>query len=317
MIEKNYLDCSHPFDTYLARLTNSIIIFYDEQLTILEFNQGFLKAVDLSKEKLYKQTLDNIFTISSMELLVFSQDQNYNKVNLKLQENNTVKKVEREYICHIFQLENYYCLIGEATGSDEDEVLNKISKLNNELSSITRELSKKNLKLEKANQQIKELSRKDPLTDLYNRRAFMEYFEKQLAQSKRHSNSLTLIITDIDNFKEINDTYGHSTGDDVLEGLGQILSQETRQEDMAARVGGEEFAILLVKTDTNNACNYAERVSQKLKDFELEAISEPVTLSFGISAARPDDDLDSLYKRADQALYKAKEAGKDRIEIIE
>lgn len=316
MIEKIYLDCPHPFNTYLDKLTSNIIVFFDDQQKILEFNQGFKKAVDIPEDKLYNQKLDDIFTVDSMELLSFSADKNYNKTNLEFNHNITVRKVEREYLCHIFQLEGCYCLIGEDTGSESEEVLNKISKLNNELSSMTRELSKKNMKLEKANQRIKKLSRKDPLTDLYNRRAFMEYFKKQLAQFKRHSHSLTLIITDIDDFKEINDTYGHSVGDDVLEKLGEILNQETRQEDMAARVGGEEFAILLIKTETDNACNYAERVSQKLKDMKLETISKPVTLSFGISAARPDDDPDDLYKRSDKALYKAKEAGKDRIEII-
>ncbi len=317
MIEKIHQNCPHPFDTYLDRLTNNIIIFYDNQQKILEFNQGFKKAVNISEEKLYNQTLGNIFTGNSMELLSFPTKENYNKFNLELDQNITIKKVEKEYICHIFKLENYYCLIGEDTGSEGEEVLNKISKLNNELSSITRELSKKNMKLEKANQRIKELSRKDSLTDLYNRRAFMEYFEKQLAQSQRHQHRLSLIIADIDDFKEINDTYGHSAGDDVLESLGQLLNQETRKEDMAARVGGEEFAILLTKTDTTNACNYAERFRQKLKSIKLESIPETVTLSFGITAIRPDDDLDSLYKRSDEALYKAKEAGKDRIEIIE
>ena len=252
-----------------------------------------------------------------MELINFSAEDNYNKTNLELDQNITIKGVEREYICHIFQLDSCYCLIGEDTGSEDEEVLNKISKLNNELSSITRELTKKNMKLKKANQRIKELSRKDPLTNLYNRRAFIEYFKKQLAQSRRHQHALSLIIADIDDFKEINDTYGHSIGDDVLEALGQILNQETRQEDMAARVGGEEFAILLVKTDSDNASNYAERVREKVRKLELKPIPEPVTLSFGIVEAGTEDDHDSLYQRADKALYRAKEAGKDRIEVIE
>ncbi len=317
MIEKIYLDCPHPFDTYLDRLTNNIIIFYDNQLKILEFNQGFKKAVNIPEKEIYNKSLDNIFTIDSMELISFSADQNYNKTNLELDQSITIKKVEREYICHTFKLENFYCLIGEDTGSEDEEVLNKISKLNNELSSITRELSKKNMKLEKANQRIKELSRRDPLTGLYNRRAFMEYFEKQLAQFRRHSHLLSLIITDIDDFKEINDSYGHSAGDDVLEELGQLLAQETRQEDMAARVGGEEFAILLVKTDKENASKYAERVRQKLKNLKFKSIPESITLSFGIAEARTEDDLDGIYKRSDKALYKAKEAGKDRIEIID
>ncbi|MFN2364593.1 MAG: GGDEF domain-containing protein, partial [Halarsenatibacteraceae bacterium] len=93
--------------------------------------------------------------------------------------------------------------------------------------------------------------------------------------------------------------------------------QETRQEDMAARVGGEEFAILLVKTDPDNASKYAERLSKKIKELKFEPIPEPLTLSFGIAEARADDDHDSLYQRADKALYRAKEAGKDRIEVIE
>jgi len=123
-------------------------------------------------------------------------------------------------------------------------------------------------------------------------------------------------MVDLDHFKAINDTRGHDVGDAVLQGFGQILQQETRQEDLAARYGGEEFTILLPHTDREGARRLAARIQRELAAREFPGLDRPVTASFGIAQLEAGDDAAALLKRADQALYLAKARGRNRIEAI-
>ncbi len=165
---------------------------------------------------------------------------------------------------------------------------------------------------------IRELSITDPLTTLYNRRYLNMRFIEEWARSKRHKQPLTVILSDVDNFKSVNDTYGHDRGDDVLRDLSQIFKKHVRKEDVAARYGGEEFVLLLTNCSSADAAILAERIRKEVEETVYDWMdNKPATISIGI-ATYPEievDNSDELIQAADHAMYKAKLTGKNKVEI--
>lgn len=162
---------------------------------------------------------------------------------------------------------------------------------------------------------------KDGLTGIYNKKYFMDRIETDFAYAKRHRSPLTLLLFDIDHFKRINDTYGHPAGDYALRELAALVKKTVRNEDVFARFGGEEFAILMRDVDDAKALVVAEKVRRLVETttFEFEGTRIPVTVSVGIgtmsaSTNPPIQDSADLVNRADQYLYKAKRGGRNRVE---
>lgn len=161
--------------------------------------------------------------------------------------------------------------------------------------------------LQQAHALAARLARTDELTGLNNRRAFSSLGRRALEQSRRYSRPLSLVMFDIDHFKAINDTRGHAAGDKVLQEVAGVLLSVVRTSDIAGRIGGEEFAVLLPETAQNEAVAFAERLRQGFAALE-------VTCSFGV-ASRGEEVvvLDTLLMRADEALYRAKDGGRNRV----
>lgn len=164
-----------------------------------------------------------------------------------------------------------------------------------------------------AEEQLQQLATTDTLTGAYNRRRFNEVLAAEILRAKRYGTPFGIIILDVDYFKHINDTYGHPSGDRVLVQLSSIISNNLRKTDVFARWGGEEFVILT----SNCAIVCPRQISEKLRAF-IETHPFPVvgkvTCSFGVTEFRQGDDLESIVKRADDCLYRAKEAGRNRVE---
>lgn len=161
------------------------------------------------------------------------------------------------------------------------------------------------------------LARRDELTGLNNRRAFYQDGEKLINQVKRYTRPLSLIMLDIDHFKETNDNYGHSAGDSVLEVVAAILMKHVREVDVHGRLGGEEFAVMLPETSLNNAAKLAERLRVEIEKTTIGTQKGEVktTASFGIASVGEDHvSLEELINKADDALYQAKWKGRNRIE---
>ena len=157
----------------------------------------------------------------------------------------------------------------------------------------------------------------DPLTGLYNRRYLEDFFQRAVALMRRHGKSYTFIMLDIDHFKEINDRYGHETGDLVLRELSEILQTSMRQgEDMLARIGGEEFA-MIVFGDKSQAFVVAEKIRKKVEARYDGSQSFNVTISAGLSEFSPETPLAVVMKEADEALYRAKKEGRNRTVMAE
>ncbi len=195
-------------------------------------------------------------------------------------------------------------------------IFDEISRLNNELTNITRESAKKNIELQRANKKINELLKTDELTGIANRRYFMEYFTKMYASSSRHNLPLSLAIADIDDFKAVNDQYGHQAGDQVLSAFARLLNESSREEDLAARYGGEEFIILLLHTDLEQSVKMIERVRSAFEKLTEDEGPQKVTASFGLTALKDGDTLKTLTERADKALYASKETGKNKTTVF-
>ena len=162
------------------------------------------------------------------------------------------------------------------------------------------------------------LAQKDGLTGLDNKMTFNRLLKQSLAICKRQEKSLNVIFIDLDDFKGINDSLGHYTGDEVLKRLAVILTKRTRNSDIISRWGGEEFVIALNNVTKEKTCEIAEEIRQDIKnDGKLNAIaSKSVTVSIGVASFQEDDNLDSLLIRADKAMYQAKKKGKDQSSFL-
>lgn len=168
-------------------------------------------------------------------------------------------------------------------------------------------------------QKIQELSITDPLTRLYNRRYLNTRMVEEWARSIRHNKPLTVLLSDADNFKRINDTYGHDKGDEVLRGIAEIVRKNIRKEDIGARFGGEEFVVVLPETSSKDALILAERIRSNSESKVYDWMGRAVTLSIGV-ATFPEMQLknfEELIQAADQAMYKAKVSGKNKVVVSE
>lgn len=155
----------------------------------------------------------------------------------------------------------------------------------------------------------------DGLTGLSNRRTLDARLSEAIARARRLGTPLCVVLTDVDHFKSVNDTYGHSSGDDVLKGVARALSSTARASDVVARYGGEEFCLVLEATDQAGAARLAERMRLAIKALRFDTEKGPlnVTSSFGVALLAPGDDAHAVLEKADQNLYKAKQAGRDRV----
>ena len=153
----------------------------------------------------------------------------------------------------------------------------------------------------------------DHLTGLANRRRFERQLEREVARTARHGRPFSLITIDIDHFKQVNDTYGHEAGDEAIKTLARVLQQGTRGIDLAARIGGEEFAVILTETNLSGAVEVAERLRVTLKSVEIHAVGQ-IAASFGVAECPSQaETARELVARADAALYEAKREGRDRV----
>lgn len=154
----------------------------------------------------------------------------------------------------------------------------------------------------------------DSLTDLYNRRYFMEASKKEIERANRYEEPLSLMMLDIDHFKDVNDTYGHVAGDNVLKRFAAIIKESVRDVDIVGRLGGEEFGIILPKATLDNAKQVAERVREDIEDstFKFKELSISITVSIGIAKYNKyNPSMDNMLHKADDALYAAKNRGRN------
>lgn len=197
-------------------------------------------------------------------------------------------------------------------GESGQAMLNEFMRLNNELVNTQRELARRNAELADANVRFESLATTDGLTGLKNHRAFQEALEREYARAGRSGSPLSLVMIDVDRFKQFNDQFGHPAGDEALKQVARILTEASRSDTIVARYGGEEFAAILPDCGRKDAAGVAERLRRAVEDGPW--ILRPITASLG-TATMLDSTLDraALIAQADAALYRAKVDGRNRV----
>ena len=163
-----------------------------------------------------------------------------------------------------------------------------------------------------AQKELEKISITDKLTGMYNRRKFDECLNEEVDRARRYAQNLSLIIIDIDHFKSVNDTYGHQTGDDVLATTAHIITEHIRKIDIAGRYGGEEFVVICPNTDLEQAALVAEKLRAMVAKHTFNVVGQK-TISLGVAEFSVEDNPEDLIKKADSALYKAKNEGRNRV----
>jgi two-component system cell cycle response regulator len=197
------------------------------------------------------------------------------------------------------------------SGDNPNDVYAQMTSLNNRLLAMQHELERKNSDLQR-------LAYHDTLTGLFNRRAILARLNEWLLIVRRYGGRLSIAMLDLDNFKQVNDTFGHRVGDRVLADIANLLQRSVRQTDFCGRYGGEEFLVILPQTDAAGAAIMAERMRSAVEDTPIHtppAHTLNITASFGAAECCEGDDEDLLIGRADAALYRAKDKGRNRVEI--
>lgn len=299
--------------------------------TIRTINQTLLSLLGYDLYELQGKHVNTILTVSSRsftQLYFFPMIKLQEQVEemyltIKSKTNNDIpvllnatrKKRNGENVndCVLFQIKirnEYEQSLLAIKKETEKRNLVKIEQIA-ELDLVRRELESKQKELLEVNAQLQKLAATDGLTGLKNRRSLQEDLASNIALFTRNLQPLSLLLLDIDRFKKINDTYGHLTGDRVLQGLAIILKGESREGDVAARYGGEEFALILPATDQDGAKKIAERI--RLCVESADWTDQTITISIGIATLIPGDTVSTLQSRADRALYSSKNNGRNQV----
>ncbi|MEA3405054.1 MAG: cache domain-containing protein, partial [Pseudomonadota bacterium] len=198
----------------------------------------------------------------------------------------------------------------------QEQVAQKNRELNVLNVSLEEKVRKRTSELELANSQLELLATTDSLTGIQNRYAFMKVIDSEIKRSDRYRSHFSLITFDIDFFKEVNDKFGHDVGDSVLIELTRLVAKTLRDVDAFCRLGGEEFIILLPCTSLDVACQIAERLRVEVAEYQFTRIKS-LTISLGVVEHLQDEEVDAVLKRADVALYKSKDNGRNQVTMLE
>ncbi|MFZ5988506.1 MAG: diguanylate cyclase [Bacillota bacterium] len=176
------------------------------------------------------------------------------------------------------------------------------------------------LRFKEYHDKLKEMTMKDGLTGVYNHRLLIELFEKEYTRQIRKGGNIAFIMIDIDHFKRINDTYGHTAGDMIIREVANILTTMTRRSDIVGRYGGEEFGIFVSEINLDNVYKFCEKIRKKIEDYEFNIGDRiiHITISMGVCLKEASDNISYLdiIKISDAALYSAKENGRNKVELI-
>lgn len=209
------------------------------------------------------------------------------------------------------------CVLAEFDIDGLEQLNDTLLDLNRDYANAQLELAHAYLRLQQHDAQVVSVSLTDPLTNVGNRRRLELALTQEIGRAQRNGGQLCVLMADLDEFKQVNDRYGHEFGDRVLIAVASLLRRQTRSSDIVTRFGGEEFLILLPHTDLTHALSSAERIREALLAMVVSPVSERVTASFGVAEWIGGESVEALLRRADAAMYAAKQAGRNCVVAAE
>ncbi len=270
----------------------------------------------LDKAKLH-QYLYGDSEVSSIEFEQLKKKVLEIATNIKDVTEGVEKKLEEsssEYDNSIKNLDSYADRVDENIINELERIKYINQSLKDELEAARRVLEKQKNAIEN----IKELSLRDQLTGLYLRRHMKDVLDDLLYNFNRYKKVFSIIMMDLDDFKDINDTYGHLAGDEVLKTVASILKRYTRHSDISFRYGGDEFIVLLPETQLEDALVVAEKIRKKISSvrFKKNEVEFTCSVSLGVTQVKEGDSVESILERVDEALYKTKRTSKGEITVL-
>lgn len=292
--EIEYLHKIEKSENTLSSVINStddLIFFKDKDFNYLGCNEAFLSFVGKSKEEMIGH---NDFELFSQEMATL-----FREMDIQMLQKNKISS-NYEWITYP-NGDKYYVITKKIPFNYTKDDIGILG--------ISRDITQLHLSQEK----IKLQSYIDELTKLHNRKSYNERIEELLALKKRKQTTFSMIMYDIDDFKKINDTYGHKVGDLVLIKMSDLIRSHLRESDYIFRIGGEEFIILLTETNLENAMSVSSKICKSVEENLKSITDDKITISIGVSEANESDNEDTIFKRVDKLLYKSKSSGKNRV----
>lgn len=281
---------------------------FDKNFNLLSCNQKMVSTLHLAQRDNLK--LEDIFFINeNKKIETYAADSPMSPLVLESRPNR------QAYICYFIDLEDSILLLAQTLSVSDLQLAENMSFMTMKLSNLMREISEKNRELSKANIKIEKLINFDPLTGIYNRRYFNEHVEVEFGRAKRYGLSFSIAMCDLDYFKVINDTYGHEGGDKILVFFANLLKEAMRKEDICVRFGGDEFVILMPQVDIDAALIALQRIHEMYTKSDPLGNGVNVAASFGIASYTHQKNWQELMANADEALYRAKEKGRNCVSI--
>jgi len=225
---------------------------------------------------------------------------------------------------YLFQFKNYRPITGSADYMYQNITFIPLASADNKVNHVgiliydVTDIAVNKIKLEEANKKLNNLSKTDHLTQLNNRGAWEGYLKNEFNRSKRSKHKCSVVMFDIDHFKNVNDTYGHQAGDEVIRRTSALLKETMRETDIAGRYGGEEFGVILVDTSAKDALAFTERLRKRIEDevVKYETFKIKYTISLGISEISLNcETYKTWLEQSDKALYVCKESGRNQSQI--
>ncbi len=295
-----------PFDEFIRQSPDILWVHVDHDARVVDTNDAFRHELTVPDEG---QSLFSILTPDAGEAVFLAHRLTGPGVPMVFHQVDG----RPGYLFHVYWRSSGFFLFGVNQVLPESRVTELLSRLTTELGNMVQAERRANRSLTEAYARIEALSHTDGLTGLSNHLYLMERGADILRHGDRHQRPLSLVMMDLDHFKQVNDNFGHQAGDEVLATLGALLLRMTRAGDIAARYGGEEFVALLQDSNAAAAVQFAERMREVMELAFPLGKDYPVTMSLGVAEHREGETLEALVARADEAMYEAKRTGRNRV----
>jgi len=285
----------------------------DENGTLIEANAGFLRLIEAEGARAIGSSAARFLSQPDFATLVRAKSGADGEIYRGLLTMSNDSGQYRTLRARVWRGNTRLLILAEYDIEELERLNDKVLELNRECADAQFQLAQANLKLRQREAEIVAISLTDALTGVGNRRRLDQALTIEVSRAQRTRQSLSAFIADVDHFKRVNDTYGHEVGDKVLAAFGELLRRQTRPTDIVTRFGGEEFVVLMPHTDLEHGLATTERIREAFASSRVEPIPVSVTASFGVAELGPREQGKSLIRRADKALFAAKELGRNRV----